>query len=98
MVTTITTPKSVGLAYVLWFFLGGLGIHRFYLGRTGSGVGMLLLNLVGWLTVWIMIGGVFLFAWFIWWIVDAFLIPGMARGQTVSVTQTMVTREIPPHE
>src|SRR5690349_1865524 len=25
--------KSTGLAYVLWFFLGGLGMHRFYLGR-----------------------------------------------------------------
>jgi hypothetical protein len=26
--------RSVGLAYVLWFFLGLLGIHNFYLGRT----------------------------------------------------------------
>ena len=27
------TPKSVVLALVLWLFLGGLGIHRFYLNR-----------------------------------------------------------------
>ena len=28
--------KSTGIAYLLWFFLGGLGVHRFYLGRGGS--------------------------------------------------------------
>ncbi|TDQ51629.1 TM2 domain-containing protein [Actinorugispora endophytica] len=30
--------KSVGVAYVLWFFLGALGIHKFYLGKTGLGI------------------------------------------------------------
>jgi hypothetical protein len=30
--------KSVGTAYLLWFFLGGLGVHQFYLGKTGRGV------------------------------------------------------------
>ena len=24
--------KSVGLTYVLWFFLEGLGVHNFYMG------------------------------------------------------------------
>ncbi|HEY0043281.1 MAG TPA: TM2 domain-containing protein [Allosphingosinicella sp.] len=32
------------LAAVLAFFLGPLGIHRFYLGRTGSGIVMLVLS------------------------------------------------------
>lgn len=32
-------------AALLAFFLGTLGIHRFYLGRTGSGVLMLVLSL-----------------------------------------------------
>jgi TM2 domain-containing membrane protein YozV len=27
--------KSVGVTYVLWFFFGGLGAHKFYLGRPG---------------------------------------------------------------
>ena len=31
-------PKSVGVAYVLWFFFGLLGIHHFYLGKTGRGL------------------------------------------------------------
>lgn len=36
---TVAIPqKSVQTAYLLWFFLGGLGIHKFYLGKTGMGV------------------------------------------------------------
>ena len=30
--------KSVGVAYLLWFFLGSLGVHRFYLGSWGTGL------------------------------------------------------------
>jgi TM2 domain-containing membrane protein YozV len=37
-------PRNKIVAAVLAFFLGTLGIHRFYLGRTGSGVVMLLLT------------------------------------------------------
>jgi hypothetical protein len=35
--------KSTALAYVLWFFLGGLGIHKFYIGKPGMGIFYLLL-------------------------------------------------------
>lgn len=34
--------KNKLLAALLAFFLGGLGIHKFYLGRTGAGIAMLL--------------------------------------------------------
>ena len=30
--------KSKGVAYLLWFFLGFLSAHRFYLGKIGSGI------------------------------------------------------------
>lgn len=30
--------KSKGTAYLLWFFLGGLGVHKFYLGKFGMGI------------------------------------------------------------
>ncbi|ANT59344.1 hypothetical protein AYJ57_02580 [Salipiger sp. CCB-MM3] len=69
--------KSTGVTYALWLFLGLLGIHRFYLGRTGSAVGMLLLNIVGAFTWMIGVGFVLYFILGIWWLVDAFLIPGM---------------------
>jgi TM2 domain-containing membrane protein YozV len=41
------SPKSRTVAAILGFFLGGLGIDRFYLGNIGLGVAKLL---VGWLT------------------------------------------------
>jgi TM2 domain-containing membrane protein YozV len=35
-------PKSYVVALLLSFFLGGLGVDRFYLGYTGMGIGKLL--------------------------------------------------------
>lgn len=32
------SDKSRGVAAVLCFFLGGLGIHRFYVGKIGTGL------------------------------------------------------------
>ena len=40
--------KSTGLAYVLWFFLGTLGIHKFYVGKSGWGIIYLLMGIIGW--------------------------------------------------
>ncbi|NIJ28717.1 TM2 domain-containing membrane protein YozV [Sphingomonas insulae] len=37
--------RSKIVAALLAFFLGTLGIHRFYLGRTGSGIAMLVLSI-----------------------------------------------------
>ena len=31
--------KSLAIAYLLWFFLGLFGVHHFYLGKIGRGVG-----------------------------------------------------------
>lgn len=36
------SEKDVGIAYVLWLFLGLVGGHKFYLGRIGIGVAYLL--------------------------------------------------------
>lgn len=39
--------KSVGVAYLLWFFLGGFGAHRFYLEKITSAIIMILCWFVG---------------------------------------------------
>lgn len=70
--------KSSTVAYVLWFFLGVFGGHRFYLGKIGSGFGMLALNL---LTSWFTFGIPIV----IWWIVDAFLIKNMLKEDEAKI-------------
>ncbi|MCP3730100.1 TM2 domain-containing protein [Sphingomonas sp. MG17] len=81
--------KSAGIAYVLWFFLGWLGGHRFYLGRTGTAVAQLLLSIVGWLTL-VFIVGIFMLAGVgIWLLVDAFLIPGMIREHNMKLASDL---------
>ncbi|GHD40122.1 hypothetical protein GCM10017083_03080 [Thalassobaculum fulvum] len=72
--------KSVLVAYLLWFFLGWLGLHRFYLGYMLSGVLMLVLWVVGTVLSVVLIGYVILVVPVLWWAVDALLIPGMARA------------------
>jgi len=71
--------KSAGIAYVLWFFFGVFGAHRFYLQRTGSAVAMLVITLVSLPLTLALVGYIGLAVVGIWGIVDAFLIPGLVR-------------------
>lgn len=50
--------KSKTTAYLLWFFFGLIGIHKFYLGKTGMGI------------LYIFTAGLFS----IGWIVDLFIL------------------------
>lgn len=78
-----TDQKSILVAYLLWFFLGGLGAHRFYLGYTNSGIAMVLL-FAGSLVLGIMTFSwsllyLGLIIWSIWVLLDAIMIPFLAR-------------------
>ena len=78
--------KSQGVAYLLLIFLGAFGAHRFYLGRVGSGIGQLVLGLLGFVT--------FAIAWtplVIWLIVDLFLIPDIARNYNMRIADKFST-------
>jgi len=69
------TPKNMLPAYVLWFFLGWTGAHRYYLGSYATAVMQSILLLV---MVYLLHGSLFFFWLMIgWWLVDAVLIPEM---------------------
>lgn len=72
--------ESVGAAYLLWFFLGFIAAHRFYLGRPGTAILQILSYLI-------LIG-------FIWWIIDAFLIPGMIQRHKDDVRRRLFNEAV----
>jgi TM2 domain-containing membrane protein YozV len=51
------SEKSLIIALILWFFIGGLALHHFYVGKTSTGI----LYIVSWLTIIVPV---------IWWFVD----------------------------
>jgi TM2 domain-containing membrane protein YozV len=61
--------KSALVAYLLWFFLGLLGAHNFYLRRNGTAITQLILTIT-------VVGSALTL---IWILIDAFLIPGRVR-------------------
>ena len=70
---------SSGVAWLLLLFVGLVGAHRFYLGRTTSGFLMILSNLT-------LIGG------FIWVFVDLFLLSGMVRARREEIRDRLTMR------
>jgi TM2 domain-containing membrane protein YozV len=69
--------KNPVIAWLLWFFLGGIGGHRFYLGDTGRGVAMLFLN-------WCTFG--------IWGLLDAFFINANLVKKNEAIELDIITR------
>lgn len=80
--------KSMGVAYLLWFFLSSIGIHRFYLNHKTSGLAMLALNVIGWLTTFLFIGFFFLAILGVWVLVDVFLVSTMVKGENERLVES----------
>ena len=85
LMTFEANKKSAGTAYLLWFFTGGFGGHRFYLGQTQSAVVMLILALIGWATVLLVIGFIPLAIVGIWALIDLFSIGKMVEAHNTAL-------------
>ena len=68
------SPKSKMTAALLAFFLGSLGIHRFYAGKIGTGIVLLLLTIIGYVTLFVVVGYFLLVAVGIWVLIDFIMI------------------------
>ncbi len=126
--------KSKLVAYLLWFFLGAFGAHRFYAKRVLTGfiqllmwAGAVALMVIAMMPAWdslqksaeadaagtpdpalqqaateamaavvqspMYLGGLALLAIFgIWWLVDAFLIPGWIRRHNEALLASLAGR------
>ncbi|MGJ7921896.1 TM2 domain-containing protein [Neobacillus sp. LXY-4] len=66
--------KSTTTTWLLWFFFGGIGGHRYYLGKIGTGIAMTLtLGCFG-----------------IWSIIDLFLISGMINRKNTEIETEII--------
>lgn len=66
--------KNMIVAYLLWWFLGWAGAHRYYLRRPVSGTIQLALSVIGFITLYILVGAAFLLVWGIWWLSDVYFV------------------------
>lgn len=73
--------REMWLAYLLWWFLGCFGAHRFYLGQGTSAVIMVCALVGSFAMLFILppVGLVCFLLWCLWLLADAALIPGMTR-------------------
>jgi len=76
--------KSMVLGYVLWYFLGLFGAHRFYLGKTGTAIAQLVLTIT-------IVGSI---VSFIWVLVDAFLLHTWITEHNLQVINEMQSKKI----
>jgi TM2 domain-containing membrane protein YozV len=81
--------KSVVVAFLLWFFLGYLGAHRFYAGKTVSAIVQLVLSLIGAALTFAGVGFVLLGVVGIWLFIDIFLLPGLIRNHNLALVSRL---------
>lgn len=91
-VVNLVGGRSLFLAYVLWFFLGWLGVHKFYLRQPVWGLIYLFLGGLGWSTVGIGIGLLFLVPWALLMFLDVFTMPFRTAFVNASIARTAFGR------
>ncbi|WP_236634596.1 TM2 domain-containing protein [Exiguobacterium sp. SL-10] len=82
--------RNLVVAYLLWFFLGGFGAHRFYFKKTGSALAMLALTVGSIVLTVVLIGFLGLFVTGIWALVDAFLMPGWQQREVEAIERETI--------
>ncbi|MGH6952161.1 MAG: TM2 domain-containing protein [Vitreimonas sp.] len=70
--------KSTAAAYLLWLFLGWVSAHRFYLGKPVTAI----LQIVSY----------FFVVGFIWWLIDAILIPRIVEDDKDDLRTDLLLR------
>ena len=81
--------RSAIIGYLLWFFLGYFGVHRFYFARMTSGLVMLAITLASGALTFVLVGYFGLVLIGLWWLIDALLIPGMAQDYNNRLIATL---------
>ena len=75
--------KSLIVAYILWFFLGAVGAHRFYVGKTITGILMIVVLIISGILTLVTFGlatAVTMLPITIWWVIDAVLVIFMIKN------------------
>jgi TM2 domain-containing membrane protein YozV len=87
--------KSPGIALVLCWVLGMFGAHRFYAGKTGSAVAMLLITILSIpLTAVFGLGLLGLFATAIWEFVDLFSVTTWVKTSNVALMEKIASGQL----
>lgn len=86
------SQKSILVAYLLWWFFGIFGGHRFYMGKKHA-VTMLVITIIGFLTAVLIVGWFLLLAMCIMAIIDAFKIPNWVKEYNLKVIEDFEASE-----
>lgn len=84
---------NITAAYLLWFFLGSFGAHRFYCKKPHA-VTMLVLELIGWISAVFVIGFIPLMIVFVWWIIDAFKVNTWVKAHNLGMIEAYQTQKV----
>lgn len=83
------SKKSAGIAYLLWFFLGMFGAHRFYMGKSGSGAAQLILTIIGIATAVAVVGFFIIAIVGLWVLIDLFAVGGWVKVHNLAVLNSL---------